>query len=163
MTETTIRVAMTSADWASAAVLFREYVAGLPFVLDFQDVDVELSDLEAEYGAEDGVVLIAALDGDDVGAVGLHRFSGGDGEMKRMYVREVARGHGIGRALAEAIIASARKIGFRRVVLDTVRSLDAANQLYESLGFVDIEAYRHNPRPDARYLGLDLGVGDATG
>ena len=41
-------------------------------------------------------------------------------------------------------------------LLDTVASLTPAIALYESLGFVAIDAYRYNPRPDARYFALDL-------
>jgi hypothetical protein len=42
------------------------------------------------------------------------------------------------------------------MLLDTVHELEAANALYESLGFRDVPPYRYNPRPDARYLALEL-------
>ena len=44
----------------------------------------------------------------------------------------------------------------RRLLLDTVSRLTAAVSLYQSLGFVEIDAYRHNPLDDARYFALDL-------
>ncbi|HJR25962.1 MAG TPA: GNAT family N-acetyltransferase, partial [Acidimicrobiales bacterium] len=63
---------------------------------------------------------------------------------------------GVGRALAAAAVEAARALGYRRVLLDTVASMEAAIATYEALGFVEIEPYRHNPLPDARYFALDL-------
>jgi putative acetyltransferase len=151
-----MRIASTAADWNSLAVLFRDYVAALPFELDFQDFDAELADLPAEYGPPHGVALISSYRDTDVGAVGVRRLETGIAELKRMYVRDAGRGQGIGRALAVEALTCAKNLGYANVVLDTVASLTAANNLYESLGFREISPYRHNPRPDARYLGLEL-------
>jgi ribosomal protein S18 acetylase RimI-like enzyme len=73
-----------------------------------------------------------------------------------MYVRPAARGRGAGGALAAAAVESARLMGYRRVLLDTVATMTAAIGVYESLGFVEIGPYRHNPRPDARYFALEM-------
>ena len=58
-----------------------------------------------------------------------------------------------------AAIDAARTLGYRRLLLDTVARLAPAVALYESLGFVEIDAYRFNPMPDARYFALDLDAG----
>ncbi len=91
-----------------------------------------------------------------MGFVGIQEFGPGDGELKRMYVRPAARGLGLGRALAVAGVKAARELGYRRLLLDTVDSLQEAIHVYETLGFEPIEPYRHNPRPDARYFALML-------
>src|SRR6185295_1608748 len=50
-------------------------------------------------------------------------------------------------ALADAIIADARSIGYRSIRLDTLPSMGAARRLYQSLGFREIEPYTANPIP----------------
>src|SRR5437660_1381749 len=77
-------------------------------------------------------------------------------EMKRLYVRPSARGTGLGRHLVEAIVAEARRLGYTHMRLDTVPGMDAAQSLYEQLGFREIPPYRRNPIPGARFLELEV-------
>ncbi len=150
--------ATTAQDWDDAQRLVHDYLDGLPFEVDFQaDVHDEVADLSTAYAAPDGVVLLVKdADGTAVGVVGVRRFGEHDGELKRMYLDPSTRGQGLGRTLAEAAIEVARSLGYRRLLLDTVSRLAPAVALYESLGFVDIDAYRFNPFDDARYFALEL-------
>jgi putative acetyltransferase len=144
-------------DWAAAGRLIRAYLAELPFEVDFQDVEAELGDLPASYGPPDGALLLVRdARGATTGVVGIRRFDEDDAELKRMYLAPTARGSGGGRALAEAAITEARSLGYRRLLLDTVARLATAIAIYEQLGFVPIDPYRHNPLEDARYFALDL-------
>ena len=76
--------------------------------------------------------------------------------MKRLYVVPEARGLGAGRALALALVDEARRLGYVRMRLDTVASMTAANALYRSVGFREIEPYRHSPLDDALFFELTL-------
>ena len=151
-----LRIASSPHDWKTVDTLVREYLEFLPFHVDFQDIETELTTLEVEYGPPDGFALIASRDETDVGMVALHRFSEHDAEMKRMFVRPEGRGFGVGRALAERTVATASALGYQRILLDTVTFLTAAIGLYQSLGFVEIEPYRHNPLAEARFYALTL-------
>ena len=127
--------------------LLREYEAGLGVDLSFQDFDAELDDPLGFYE----LVLLA-----DDGCVALRRIDDETCEMKRLYVRAGARGSGLGRHLAEAVIAEARSRGYRRMLLDTLPSMRAAQALYVSLGFRETEPYRYNPVPGTTFLELAL-------
>ncbi|MGO8874700.1 MAG: GNAT family N-acetyltransferase [Acidimicrobiales bacterium] len=153
----TIRAAVTGDDYAAFGTLVREYVASLPFVLDFQDYEGELAGLERVYGPPGGAALLAELDGSAVGCVGIMSLQPpATAELKRMYLQPTARGRGLGRSLAEAALATAARLGYEIVRLDTVAELEAANALYRSMGFVEIAPYRHNPLPTARFYEVAL-------
>jgi ribosomal protein S18 acetylase RimI-like enzyme len=127
--------------------LLREYEAELGIDLSFQDFEAELADPLGFYE----IVLLA-----DDGCVALRRIDENACEMKRLYVRPEARGDGLGRRLAEAVIAEARARGYRRMLLDTLPSMAAARKLYVTLGFRETEPYRFNPIEGTAFLELAL-------
>jgi GNAT superfamily N-acetyltransferase len=151
-----IRTVTVPADWDTFRALAVEYAEDLGENLCFQDFDRELAHAEDFYGGPDGVAYLAFLDGTPVGCVGVHRHSDTDAEMKRMYVRPSARGHGLGNTLTDRAIEFARARGYRRLILDTLSRLEVALHIYEQRGFHTIDAYRDNPLDGVRYLGLDL-------
>lgn len=162
--------ARSSDDLAAAALLFREYVASLPFPLDYQGFDAEVAALPGKYAPPTGCILLAvrviALGQiEHLGCIALRPLdpSGtrpGDVqpvcEMKRMYVRPVARGLGVGRALAEELIAFAQSAGYRTMKLDTESTFIAATALYRALGFRECERYNDDPQPDTIWMKLVL-------
>jgi putative acetyltransferase len=136
--------------------LFREYQEALGVDLSFQSFASELENLPGEYAPPRGRLLLARSDGDVAGCIALRPVTNEVCEMKRLYVRPEFRAAGVGRLLAERLIADGRAMGYRRLCLDTLPSMSKAQRLYESLGFIDIQPYRHNPIAGTRYLGLDL-------
>lgn len=65
--------------------------------------------------------------------------------MKRMFVRDAFRGHGLGRQLCARIIAAARTKGYRVMQLDTSRRLTDAILLYRGMGFFECAPFRQYP------------------
>ena len=75
----------------------------------------------------------------------LRRFAAEIGEMKRMYVRPAFRGTGLGRELAERLIAEARGAGYKLLRLDSLPRMERAIAMYRGLGFCEIPRYSDNP------------------
>lgn len=124
--------------------LFLEYAGTLNFNLCFQDFDSELEGLPGTYAPPSGTLLLARIDGAVAGCVGVRPLDAGRCEMKRLYLREFARGKGGGRALAGKAIAFARSAGYARMVLDTLPQMVVAMRLYYGLGFVRCAPYYDN-------------------
>jgi GNAT superfamily N-acetyltransferase len=125
--------------------------------LCFQHFEQELAGLPGDYAPPDGRLLLAEYEGQLAGCVALHKWEAGICEMKRLYVRPSFRGKGLGRVLAETIIAAARNIGYQRMRLDTIGPLmKDAVEMYRKLGFREITPYRPNPIKGAMYMELQL-------
>lgn len=151
-------LAKSKEEIAEARALFEEYEAATGVDLCFQNFRQELQGLPGDYAAPGGCLLIARVEGETAGCVALRKIEGNLCEMKRLYVRTRFRGTGAGRSLADAVIATARGMGYERIRLDTLPSMDAAIELYRSLGFREIEPYRFNPVEGSLYMELKLDV-----
>jgi ribosomal protein S18 acetylase RimI-like enzyme len=148
--------AQTDEDFEVAKKLLVEYVDSLGFDLGFQNFEQELADLPNYFASPEDCLLLATYENQTVGCVVIKRFDNGICEMKRLYVKPQFQGVGIGRALAEAVIKQARKVGYNSMRLDMVLPREAARNLYFSLGFEDIESYRYNPMEKAVFMELKL-------
>jgi ribosomal protein S18 acetylase RimI-like enzyme len=153
----TLRQVESPAQIAQARELFQEYAQSLGFSLCFQSFDQELAGLPGDYAPPDGRLLVAEYLSQVAGCVALHPLDSGVCEMKRLYLRSAFRGKVLGRVLAEAVIGEARRIGYRKMRLDTVAPvMPNAVAMYRRLGFMEIEAYRANPIDGALYMELEL-------
>lgn len=125
--------------------------------LCFQNFEHELATLPGDYAPPHGRLLLAEYELHLAGCGALHEWEPGICEMKRLYLRPSFRGKGLGRVLAEAIIAEARNIGYQRMRLDTIEPImKDAVEMYRKLGFLEIAPYRPNPIAGAMYMELQL-------
>lgn len=100
---------------------------------DIQSID--------KFQAPHGCLLVAVFAGKICGVGSLRRISSEIGEIKRMYVAPSSRGLGAGRAILDTLLLEAKKTGYQKVRLDSVRFMEAAHALYRRVGFREIEAY----------------------
>ncbi|TSE19387.1 rimI: ribosomal-protein-alanine acetyltransferase [Tepidimonas alkaliphilus] len=156
----TIDAQAARADVEAARALLREYQDDIGIDLGFQGFAAELDDPAGAYPPPLAALVLVRVDGEPAGCCALRPLFESDHgnacEMKRLFVRRPFRGFGLGRQLAEHIIALARQAGYDCMLLDTLRDMEAARALYQELGFEEVAPYYHNPLPGAHYLKLEL-------
>jgi putative acetyltransferase len=117
--------------------------------------------LPGEYGAARGDLLLALGATRTAGCVALRPLSVDPafGEVRRLYVHPSARGSGLGRELMTTLIASARRIGYHELRLETLLAMTTAQALYRALGFTPCDSYRatdDNNASDVQTMRLSL-------
>lgn len=155
-TDVLVRVAVSPGDVASVRALFQEYAASLDYDTCFEGFEQEIEDFPGAYAPPGGLLLIALLGPQAVGAIGLQSSGSGRAEMKRLYVRPIARGTGLGRRLVVALLEHARHLGYHRVELETLPRMIEARALYQGLGFQGIDAGSDS---EIQRMVLDLSPG----
>ena len=154
--------------------LSQEYVAWMMAELRAHYPEVDHGVFSADHDYDDvrhkfpgehvppqGCLLLARDDGAVCGCVALGPLDGASSEMRTLYVRPAFRGRGVGKRLAEASLAEARKLGYRAVRLDTLAFMASALGLYHALGFHSVPPYRDVApalRPYIRFLECDLST-----
>lgn len=151
-TKTHVTKAENAEDIAAVKAIFRAFVEFLPINLDFQGIEAEMARFPEGY-----VLLLIAKKGDaPIGAVALKEHSADVCEMKRLYVLPEGQGTGAGRLLCEELLKHAKALGYKTMLLDSLKRLEAAVALYGKLGFTEIEPYNFNPEDDVVYMSKAL-------
>lgn len=108
------------------------------FTVEAED-RAQLEDPQTHILDKGGALLIAELEGEAVGTVGLvPGHEAGVLELIKMSARSDVQGKGIGRALMDASIAEARQMGASKIWLETNTVLSAALALYRKSGFREL-------------------------
>ncbi len=156
--EFTFIVAKTDKQFADGRKLFEEYAASLNFNLCFQGFTEELNQLNQQYNAPKGALIIAYVEDTAIAVVGVRQFETQKAELKRMYTQPCYRGQKIGNRLLEKAIFIATELGYKQLLLDTLPEMKAAIKLYMGSGFKFTEPYRYNPFDTAIFMEKDLNI-----
>jgi GNAT superfamily N-acetyltransferase len=102
------------------------------------DARFEYATLARYYASPMGRIVLAKLDGDASGVLGVKVRPDGRAELKRFYVRPCARGVGLGKLLLVEAIEEALRLGCSSAYAETFPELmPAASHIFRQLGFRD--------------------------
>ena len=114
--------------------------------------DVLEIDIEQEAREDSGKnFFIVALDERDnvVGCGSLIQIEPRVGQIRRMWVNPVLRGHGIGRRLLSALEGAGAVSGYEFIRLEVYEALTEALLLFETSGYVQVDPWEQSP-PDLK-------------
>lgn len=97
-----------------------------------------LSNPERYVLKKGGFILFSRVDGCICGTVAMVKHKDGSFEMTKMCVNEKYQGRQIGKKLAVEAIKKAKKLGAKKIFLETSKDLVRAVGLYKKLGFREI-------------------------
>jgi ribosomal protein S18 acetylase RimI-like enzyme len=143
-------------DFNIAKKLTQDYMEWLGFDLCFQGIDKELATFDKMYNQPVGCFIYAKYNGVLAGGVGIRLLEDRICEMKRLYVYADYQGLNIGLKLCKEIITIAKKMGYKKMRLDTIAKLKQAIKLYKFLGFYKIDKYCENPDKTVQYMEIKL-------
>ena len=118
-------------------------------------MSTELVELRSFYSLP-GFLLLARVDGEPAGCVGVRALNSSSGELRRLFVRPEHRGSGLGKQLLQSATEHAQENGFSRLVLTTLATMVEARALYRDAGHEPIESYLPEPFDGVQYLGRTL-------
>jgi putative acetyltransferase len=117
--------------------------------------EAQQTEVSARYGVDDSepgpkpsaadmTLFLVAYDGEEpVACGGLRALDASEGELKRMYVVPGRRGTGVSTVILQALEASARDLGWSRILLETGTEQPDAKRFYEREGYERIPNYGH--------------------
>lgn len=138
----------------------RERIQGLVFGVlreyglqpDLDGTDRDLNDIQGNYTDRGGVFEVTEdAEGNLLGTIGLYPIDTETVELRKMYFARDLRGKGYGQKTVARAISNARKMGFKRIYLETASVLKAAVHIYEKFGFKPT-GNKHTPRCDQSYV-----------
>jgi GNAT superfamily N-acetyltransferase len=148
--EITLSFAESKPDLGELSDLLTEYygqiqerlmnVGGPRFSIE-HEVSTSLDAIDSFLPPNGGIVLARDSSGFMLGCGFVRMLDANRAELKRLYVRDLARGLGLGRRLIEMRIEKAREMGATIVLADTVRGNSSLLALYDRLGFGETRRY----------------------
>lgn len=106
---------------------------GLKLNIKVEDLDV--TDLEKYYLNNNGDFEVVINNGLIIGSYGIYKINKDTCELRKMYLYEEYQGVGLGNEMLRNSLAMAKKLGYKKITLQTNSVLDKALKLYEKFGF----------------------------
>jgi ribosomal protein S18 acetylase RimI-like enzyme len=106
--------------------------------------DPDLSQMQHPHGT----FVVAKLGDMPLGCVGIKGNGDAVAEVKRMWIAPAARGLGLARRLMITAENAARALSITTLRLDTNSTLFEAVNLYQNMGWVEIDRFNDDPFPD---------------
>ena len=130
-----------------AQILERLMTVGGPTLSIEEQVNTSLDKIEEFLPPHGGIVLARDSSGYLLGCGFVRMIDDHRAELKRLFVRDLARGYGLGRRMIEMRIEKAKELGATTILADTVRGNSSMLALYDRLGFTETPRYEGNANP----------------
>lgn len=115
---------------------------------------------ESDFDPPSGAFVVGLAGETPVACGGIRRVDDETAEIKRMYVVEQERRHGLARLVLAHLEQAALDAGYRRLVLESGNAQPEALALYRSSGYEPVTPYGfYRCHADANSLGKVLGAG----
>lgn len=139
-------------DLEKCKAIIVEYLDTLGIDLAYMNLQNEFAEMKYMYGGNQGAFFYALDENEVIGCVGVRRFEPQIAELKRLYVKDSYRGYKVGVTLLENALESAKNLGYKKIRLDVIPTLQKAKELYLSFGFYEIAPYFNNPVEGTTYM-----------
>lgn len=149
-------IAESDQDFEKCKDIIIEYLDTLGIDLSYMNLQHEFAEMKQMYGGNNGTFFYALDEKQIIGCVGIRRVESEIAELKRLYVRDNYRGYKVGVTLLENALKSAKNLGYKKIRLDVIPTLQIAKELYISFGFYEIEPYFNNPVKGTTYMEKNL-------
>ncbi|MDQ6761281.1 MAG: GNAT family N-acetyltransferase [Bacteroidota bacterium] len=137
-----IRPIIVTDDAMIAAIIrtsLDEFGAAKPGTVYFDETTDHLHDVFKQAGS---AYFVAEEENKILGGAGIFPTQGLPGhtcELVKMYLSKEARGKGLGKILLEKCMSEAKKMGYKKMYLESMPELKTAISMYNNLGFKNIE------------------------
>jgi putative acetyltransferase len=145
-------LAESEEDFQKCKDIIVEYLYTLGVDLAYMNLPDEFAKMKQMYGSNEGALFLALDNNEVIGCVGVRRIEKEIAELKRLYVKDSYRGYKVGVTLLQNAVESARSLGYKKIRLDVIPSLQKAKELYISFGFYEISPYFSNPVEGTTYM-----------
>ena len=105
---------------------------------------------------KDGDFIVGEIDGKVVASGALKKVRNGIAELKRMRVHPDFQSRGFGQAILDELEKRAKRLGFKKIVLDTSKGWIKAQKFYKKNGYIEIGRNKLNKRYNAIFYEKEL-------